>query len=386
MPSARLQQQFIRLWQCCEGKSQDTTLNELAALLSCSRRHMRTLLNTMQDRGWLTWEAEVGRGKRSRLTFLYTGLALQQQRAEDLLEQDRIDQLVQLVGDKATVRQMLVSHLGRSFRQGRHILRVLHWQQISPLHWRFFLRPGVHFHHGRELEMDDVIASLKRINTLPLYSHIADIVSPTPWTLDIHLTQPDRWLPLLLGQVPAMILPREWETLSNFASHPIGTGPYAVIRNSTNQLKIQAFDDFFGYRALIDEVNVWVLPEIADEPAGGLMLKGPQGEEKEIESRLEEGCYYLLFDSRTHRGANQQVRDWISYVLSPTNLVYFAEEQYQQLWFPAYGLLPRWHHARPTHCEKPAGLEHLTLTFYQDHIEHRVIARIMQQLRSMAQR
>ncbi|MGK3715873.1 DNA-binding transcriptional regulator SgrR, partial [Escherichia coli] len=235
MPSARLQQQFIRLWQCCEGKSQETTLNELAALLSCSRRHMRTLLNTMQDRGWLTWEAEVGRGKRSRLTFLYTGLALQQQRAEDLLEQDRIDQLVQLVGDKATVRQMLVSHLGRSFRQGRHILRVLyyrplrnllpgsalrrsethiarqifssltrineengeleadiahHWQQISPLHWRFFLRPGVHFHHGRELEMDDVIASLKRINTLPLYSHIADIVSPTPWTLDIHLTQP----------------------------------------------------------------------------------------------------------------------------------------------------------------------------------------------------
>lgn len=128
--------------------------------------------------------------------------------------------------------------------------------------------------------------------------------------------------------------------LSNFASHPIGTGPYAVIRNSTNQLKIQAFDDFFGYRALIDEVNVWVLPEIADEPAGGLMLKGPQGEEKEIESRLEEGCYYLLFDSRTHRGANQQVRDWVSYVLSPTNLVYFAEEQYQQLWFPAYGLLP----------------------------------------------
>lgn len=100
MSSARLQQQFIRLWQCCEGKSQDTTLNELAALLSCSRRHMRTLLNTMQDRGWLTWEAEVGRGKRSRLTFLYTGLALQQQRAEDLLEQDRIDQLVQWLATK----------------------------------------------------------------------------------------------------------------------------------------------------------------------------------------------------------------------------------------------------------------------------------------------
>ncbi len=50
MPSGRLQQQFIRLWQCCEGKSQETTLNDLAALLSCSRRHMRTLLNTMEAR------------------------------------------------------------------------------------------------------------------------------------------------------------------------------------------------------------------------------------------------------------------------------------------------------------------------------------------------
>lgn len=190
MPSGRLQQQFIRLWQCCEGQSQETTLNELADLLSCSRRHMRTLLNTMQQQGWLSWEAEAGRGKRSRLTFLYTGLALQQQRAEDLLEQDRIDQLVQLVGDKAAVRQMLVSHLGRSFRQGRHILRVLyyrpmknllpgtalrrsethmarqifsgltrineengeleadiahHWQQVSPLQWRFFYAPASTF-------------------------------------------------------------------------------------------------------------------------------------------------------------------------------------------------------------------------------------------------
>ncbi|PJX01585.1 transcriptional regulator, partial [Escherichia coli] len=83
---------------------------------------------------------------------------------------------------------------------------------------------------------------LKRLNTLPLSSHIAYIVPPTPWTLAIHLTQPDRWLPLLLGQAPAMILPRESETLSNFASHPIRTGPSAVIRTTTNQLNIQAYD------------------------------------------------------------------------------------------------------------------------------------------------
>ena len=425
MPSGRLQQQFIRLWQCCEGQSQETTLNELADLLNCSRRHMRTLLNTMQQQGWLSWEAEAGRGKRSRLTFLYTGLALQQQRAEDLLEQDRIDQLVQLVGDKAAVRQMLVSHLGRSFRQGRHILRVLyyrpmknllpgtalrrsethmarqifsgltrineengeleadiahHWQQLSPCHWRFFLRPGIHFHHGRELDMHDVIDSLERARKLPLYSHISRVHSPTAWTLDIELSQQDKWLPWLLGYVPSMILPAEWESLNNFASLPIGTGPYSVSRNNNNQLKIRAFDDYFGYRALIDEVNVWVLPDLNEDLSCGLTLEGPTTGEKAVESRLEEGCYYLLFDSRTHRGANQAVRQWVSHVLSPSNLIYHAEEQYQTYWFPAYGLLPRWHHARPAHCDKPAGLEFITLTYYREHVEHRFIARIMARL------
>ena len=122
MPSSRLKQQFIRLWQSCQGQTQITTLNELAELLHCSRRHMRNLLNAMQVAGWLIWQAEAGRGKRSQLAFCYTCLALQQQRAEDLLEQDRIDQLVQLVGDKDQVRQMISACLGRSFRQGRRIL------------------------------------------------------------------------------------------------------------------------------------------------------------------------------------------------------------------------------------------------------------------------
>lgn len=423
MSSARLQQQFIRLWQCCDGKPQETTLNDLADMLSCSRRHMRTLLSAMQDKGWLSWKAEAGRGKRSQLEFLYTGLALQQQRAEDLLEQDRIDQLVQIVGDKAAVRQMLISHLGRSFRQGRHILRVLyyrpllnllpgsalrrsethiarqifsgltrineengeleadiahHWQQISPLHWRFYLRPGIHFHHGRELDMLDVMASLQRINSLPLFAHISEITSPTAWTLDIHLSQPDRWLPWLLGSVNAMILPREWATLPKFASQPVGTGPYAVVRNNNNQLKIHAYDDYFGFRALIDEVNFWVLPEIGEDVSCAVQLQGMPDSEKAIESRLEEGCYYLLFDSRSSRCSHEGVRSWLSHVLAPIHLLYGAGEQNQQYWFPAYGLLPRWHHIRPQPMlDKPAGLETITLTWYRAHVEHRIISNIM---------
>lgn len=427
MQSTRLQQQFIRLWQSCEGQPQETTLDQLALQLSCSRRHMRNLLGAMQQAGWLTWQAEAGRGKRSKLTFHYTGLALQQQRAEDLLEQDRIDQLVQLVGDKNTVRQMLLSHLGRSFRQGKHILRVLyyrsllnlnpatalrrsethlarqifsgltrineengeiepdiahHWQSVSSLHWRFYLRPAVHFHHGRELEMADVIATLERARTQPLFANIVRIHSSTPWTLDIHLHQPDRWLPWLLAGVGALIVPKEWPFLPDFSRQPVGTGPYAVVRNQQSQLKIEAFDAYFGYRALLDEVNIWVLPEISEELVySGVRLEGGSLDEKSEESRLEEGCYFLLFDQRSPLGRDEQIRRWVSAIANPIALLNRAGAGYQRYWFPAYGLLPRWHHRRDLDApEKPTGLTSLTLTWYGDHLEHQAIANLLHPL------
>ena len=424
MPSSRLQQHFIRLWQSCSGQPQETTLERLAQQMHCSRRHMRNLLNAMQAQGWLSWQAEAGRGKRSQLRFYATGLALQQQRAEELLEQDGIEQLVQLVGDKSRARQMIASRLGRSFRQGKHILRILyyrpllnllpgsplrrsethlarqifssltrineengelepdiahHWQQLSPQHWRFYLRPAIQFHHGRELDMADVIASLERLTRQPLFSHLTRLVSPTPWTRDGYLSQPDDWLPWLLGSVSAMILPQEWPTLPDYSRQPVGTGPYSVVRNQQSQLKIQAFDDYFGYRALIDEVNIWVLPEISEELVyAGVKVQGSQEDETALESRLEEGCYFLLFDRRSAKGGDEQVRRWVSTLLNPISLLNNASPGYQRYWFPAWGLLPRWHHRREMHADaKPAGLTELTLTSYRHHSEHQAIAGLL---------
>src|SRR5471030_2928738 len=391
MPSPRLQQQFIRLWQSCHGEATDTTLEVLSGVMNCSRRHMRSLLSTMQDQGWLHWQAQVGRGKRSTLTFLYTGLALQQQRAEEFLEQDQIEQLVQLVGDKTQVRQMLLSQLGRSFRQGKHLLRVLyyrplfnllpgtmlrrsethiarqifsgltlineekgevegdlahHWQQVTPLHWRFYLRPAIHFHHGRELEMADIITTFTRLKqSHRLFSHLASVTSPTSNVIDIHLLTSDRWLPWLLGN-------------------------------------IHAFDDYFGFRALIDEVTIWVLPELTEDLVhSGVQLQADESGKSELESRLEEGCYFLLFDQRSPVGQHDETRQWLCDLLSPIALLNAAEPIYQRYWSPAYGLLPRWHHKNPQPGPpKPEGLTHITLTFYSEHSEHQAICNALRPL------
>ena len=45
MSSGRLQQQFIRLWQCCDGKTQDTTLNELAA----QKNQLSAIMDGMEE-------------------------------------------------------------------------------------------------------------------------------------------------------------------------------------------------------------------------------------------------------------------------------------------------------------------------------------------------
>ncbi|MCC3702633.1 HTH-type transcriptional regulator SgrR [Rouxiella badensis] len=424
MSSPRLQQQFLRLWQHCQGQSAETTLQSLSEAINCSRRHMRSLLGSMQNEGWINWEAESGRGKKSRLTFHLTGLALQQLRAEELIEQDRVDQVVQLVGDKTLVRQMLLSQLGRRFRQGKHILRVLyyrslpnllpgsmlrrsethlarqifsgligineengelrgdiahHWQSVTPLHWRFYLRPAIHFHHGRELEMTDIITTFARLKHHPLFTHFSRVESPTPNVIDIHLRQPDHWLPWLLGSVHALILPQEWASLPDFARHPIGTGPYAVVHNQQTQLRIRAFDEYFGYRALLDEVNIWVLPELTEELVhSGVQLQADDTANDQLESRLEEGCYFVLFDQRSPAGSNTMLREWLCEVINPIALLNASAPAYQRYWSPAYGLLPRWHHRRPQLQQpKPIDIKELTLTFYSDHSEYQDICQAL---------
>jgi SgrR family transcriptional regulator len=65
---------------------------------------------------------------------------------------------VQLVGDKAAVRQMLVSHLGRSFRQGRHILRVLYYRPMKNL------LPGTALRRSETHMARQIFSGLTRIN------------------------------------------------------------------------------------------------------------------------------------------------------------------------------------------------------------------------------
>ena len=109
---------------------------------------------------------------------------------------------------------------------------------------------------------------------------------------------------------------------------------------------------------------------------------GADGPERDsLDSRMEEGCYFLLHDTRSAKGEREDIRRWLNSLMTPVNLLYHCEPLYQRHWWPAYGLLLRWHHSKliPP-CEKPADLTELTLTYYQDHHEYHAIGKLLQQL------
>ena len=271
MPTSRLYQQFQRLAQQLGCDEREISLAEVADLLCCTPQcppaaapHGRAGLAVLDGRSRA--------GRRSRLTLLDNQESLTRRRLRDLLSQGQLAQAVRLAEDRLDLLTRCLSSssarppgrapdpegalLPAPARSAAH--RALaplrnspeppalqrsdpakrgkwgnrgdlahHWECLAPCHWRFYLRPVVRFHHGRELVVEDVMESLQALRDRPLFAHLARLESRWPRTLDIHLDSPDPLLPHLLAEPVAAILPRELKgrrisPCSRWAPAPIG--------------------------------------------------------------------------------------------------------------------------------------------------------------------
>ncbi|WP_404839888.1 HTH-type transcriptional regulator SgrR [Aeromonas media] len=429
MPSSRLYQQFQRLAQQLGCDEREASLAEVADLLCCTPRNARLLLRRMQDQGWLSWSAEAGRGRRSRLILLDNQESLTRRRLRDLLSQGQLAQAVRLAeGRLDLLTPLLIEQLGQATREGRQILRVPyyrplprllptdplrrseihlsrqifngltrrneengeiegdlahHWECLDPCHWRFYLRPAVRFHHGRELAVEDVMESLLALRDRPLFAHLARLESRWSRTLDLHLDSPDPLLLHLLAEPVAAILPCELKGEAGFALQPVGTGPYRVTANDPLQLCLEAFDDYFGLRALLDEIDIWMLPELAERLESHLQLgrDSPELGTMRGESELESGCYFLLQDDRSPLLQDPALRQWLTRLLNPIALMGRVAPELQRGWTSALGLLPHWREALPAEEPKPALLPtRLVLACFNQHLEFNECANAMASL------
>ncbi|CNI24463.1 SgrR family transcriptional regulator [Yersinia mollaretii] len=465
MTSRRLEQQYLRLLNAVGVQSVAITLQELADKLNCTKRHMRTLLVQMQQAGWLTWQSEAGRGRRSQLQLLRNTHQLLIEKAEQLLDSGGFNEAIALLGeDKQLITPLLRSKLGYRIRDDYQALRIpyyrtmpnlypgtplrrseLHlvrqlfngltrineesgdvatdlahqWRMLDPLHWRFYLRPGVQFHDGRELSSRDVVSSLTRCARLPLFSHIQQIKAHGPLSVVIELTQPDPHLPLLLAHHSALILPQDHAEQPNFASHPIGTGPYRVAENDDWHLLMKSFDHYFGFRGLLDEIEVLIFPDLvrtqdrppvlaeqlnrADRQSATWLsssisdidyvsgfaasLTGKPSDSTQ-EMFLERGGYFLLCDSRSPHWHSIEQRRWLRETLNPYHLIQRLIAPIRPFWVPASSVLPTWFHGIdsgeayspfPT-VVTPADWPTLTLAYHAQHPEYSMLIAEMAQI------
>ncbi|AVG16159.1 ABC transporter [Chromobacterium vaccinii] len=412
----RLLQHYQRLSQALPAHDGPARLADIAAALHCSPRHARELMQSMEENGWLQWQPGQGRGHASRLRLLAPAGQLEMDAVRGHLADGDIEKALRLLPTAARrqVAELLPAYLGVppaepqtlrlpfyrplhsldpvriNRRTECHLIRQIfdgltrydraqgqivpalshHWSHDGEWrNWRFHLRPGIAFHHGRALDGEDVRQTLLRLRDeagphQELLSHLEDASLPAPLTVDIRLKRPDALLPRRLADSAASILPRDCWPRADFGRFPIGTGAFTLEVNNDYRATLRAFDRHWKERPLLDTVDIWVVdaPDLRarldarfchpDEPAVRPSLY-----------QLEAGCSYLAANpARLDAVQRRALADWLHPTVWQTAL---AGE-------PAQGMLPQWRHRpAPVQPQPPRLPPTLRLVTYQlpAHIE-----------------
>lgn len=149
------------------------------------------------------------------------------------------------------------------------------WETSDDLKtYTFYLRQGVKFHNGRELEAEDVKWNYDRILDPELGSQmrnnvqeIENVEVKDKYTVVMHLSSPSVILPE--GAQEVKIIAKE--SLDNINKNPVGTGPYMFEDFVPGErLTLKRYEDYWGGRPYLDQV---IVTAIKDATAAVTALK-----------------------------------------------------------------------------------------------------------------
>ncbi|EDP60884.1 SgrR family transcriptional regulator [Vibrio sp. AND4] len=429
MSSPRLRVQFETLFEKFSGNDAEAQLEDITEALFCTRRNARIVLNKLEEEGWIEWHPAAGRGKLSKLVFKRNRSDVSENLARRYLDEGKIGQALEALDNNAAkLTQVIQGYLGLQHRQGeqvvrlpyyrplamlnpqkpmrrseQHIVRQVfsgltklddseqlqpdlahHWEALSDTHWRFYLRRGVRFHNGEHLTTNCVIESISILSELNLFSHIKDVVSPEPWTVDIHLNRADKYLPLALSESQAKVLLPNNIRSENYDQNPVGTGPFQVKVNDDKRLILTAFDGYFGLRPLLDQVEVWVIDEAYSSMVYPSLTK-PQVDTSAStdEVELDPGCTFLLLNKNTGIAKDPRWAEFLSQTLNSSQVyAHVPQEKVIELGvLQAFGLKPGWIDLRPSNIGKvPQQDKTIRVAYQKKHPMFPVIAKAIRAL------
>jgi peptide/nickel transport system substrate-binding protein len=142
--------------------------------------------------------------------------------------------------------------------------------EISPdgLTYTFRLRRGVKFHDGTPFTSADVKYTFDfyRVHGAVLAGGLISIdriETPDPYTVIIHMKEPDASFPIVGAQT--FIVPKHYHQKVGtdvYRTAPIGTGPFKLVEwRAAEFTLLQAFDDHWRGRPYLDYLRTDVVPE-----------------------------------------------------------------------------------------------------------------------------
>jgi peptide/nickel transport system substrate-binding protein len=144
---------------------------------------------------------------------------------------------------------------------------ALSWSSTNSTTWEFKLRPNVKFSDGEPFNADAVVYSVKRIID-PKYTTeqsdwfgvINGATKVDDLTADITTSAPDPQVPSRMSLI--MMVPPVASKRPDFASNPVGTGPYTLVSwVKGGQAVIKARSDYWGGKPAIDQATFQPIKE-----------------------------------------------------------------------------------------------------------------------------
>lgn len=405
--------QYQRLWQPSAGAPQQVSIAELASRCFCSERHVRTLLRQAQEAGWLSWQAQSGRGKRGELRFNVTPESLRNTMMEQALkrgQQHNALELAQLAPQ--ALRALLHPFLGGQWQNNTPTLRIPYYRPLDPLHpgflpgraeqhlvgqifsgltrfndtssepggdlahhweisadglsWHFYIRSTLHWHNGDKVEAAQLQSQLARLLTLPalrkLFNSVKQIEVTHPQCLTFVLHQPDFWLAHRLASYCSRL------------AHPdqplTGSGPFRLAIFDADLVRLESHEQYHLGHPLLKAIEYWITPQLFDQDLGTSCRHPVQiaiGEPEELASlRLVSNsislgfCYLTL--KQSGRLSEAQARRLID-IIHHTSLLHTLPLD-ENLITPTQELLPGWSIPQWPQVHTPALPEALTLIYH----------------------
>ncbi|WP_431223475.1 SgrR family transcriptional regulator [Serratia sp. L9] len=420
--------QYQRLYQQLGSAPVVITVSELAAMFYCSERHARTLIQQLQEQGWLSWNSQAGRGKRAQLQCLKTPDELRAAHLQRLLQQgDHQGALEMAQLAPQHLQELLSPHLGGQWQEGSPTLRIPyyrtlekldpltlsgraeqhlvatvyagltrfntgspepqpdlahHWQiSEDGLRWQFFLRSQLRWHNGEPLTGQQILQALNTLRqhprSQPLLSSVATISLPHTLCIQFNLHTADYWLAHRLAELPCLI------------THPevpaIGAGPFKLTLNEPQLIRLEQHPYYHLQHPYLASIEYWITPDLlTNEPETSCQhpVRITIGQQEElaqarpVQRSMSLGWCYLAINQR--RGVLSEAQGQKLLALIQRSGLLTTLPILHGVITPSHEMLPGW--AIPEHPIEDIELPARLTLLYHPPVELESVTQALQQL------